>query len=234
MRELSKYLLLCVVGISATVLSAGCSTSKNQAKQTRPYIRLFNGSDIESWNHVLADSSISRDKVWKVEQGMIKCSGDPIGVLYAGPDATDFHLVVEYRWAPGAKPGNSGIFSRIEEPVTALPRAIELQLKHGDAGHVLGLKGKPVSAPGQPRYFEVKAHPVAGDISGTRRLGDAEKPPGEWNRVEILACGPKYTVWLNGQLINIAEGVHVSKGKVGIQSEGGEIHFRKMEFTPLD
>jgi len=51
--------------------------------------------------------------------------------------------------------------------------------------------------------------------------------------VEILAQGPKYTVWINGRKVNEAEGVDVVAGPVGLQSEGGEIHFRRVTLTPL-
>jgi len=85
----------------------------------------------------------------------------------------------------------------------------------------------------QPRYFFVKNHALAGDICGVQKLEDKENPPGQWNRVEILAQGPKYTVRVNGQKVNKAEGVDVVAGPVGLQSEGGEIHFRRATLTPL-
>ena len=145
---------------------------------------------------------------------------------------TNFRLVVEYRWPPGQKPGNSGILTRINGPVRALPRAAEVQLMHGNAGDVLGLQGMQV-LDGQPRFFAVNAHEIAGDIRGVKKLVDAEQPPGEWNRVEVLAEGGSYTVWMNGQQINHAVGVEIRPGPIGLQSEGGEIHFRRATLTPL-
>jgi hypothetical protein len=139
---------------------------------------------------------------------------------------------VEYRWAPGQEPGNSGIFSRIEAPVKPLPRAVEVQLRHGSAGDVLGLQGKPVFMD-QHRTFSVKGHAVAGDIAGVRKITDAENPPGKWNLVEILANEGDYLVTVNGVVVNHAQGVHLSSGPVGVQSEGGEIHFRVINLVPL-
>jgi hypothetical protein len=140
---------------------------------------------------------------------------------------------VEYRWPPGSEPGNSGIFSRITEPFKALPCAVEVQLKHGSAGDVLGLQGKPIAG-GQPRAFEVKKHAVAGDITGVKKMLDAENAAGEWNRVEIRAQGARYRVWLNGKLVNEADGVEVVAGPIGIQSEGGAVQFRRVTLTSLD
>jgi len=106
-------------------------------------------------------------------------------------------------------------------------------LKHGSAGDVLGLQGKPIAG-GQPRFFEVKKHALAGDITGVAKMLDAENPPGEWNRVEILAQGARYRVWINGKLVNEVAGVDVAPGPVGIQSEGGVIQFRQIVLTLLE
>ena len=97
---------------------------------------------------------------------------------------------------------------------------------------MLGLQGMQVAG-GQPRYFEVMNHAVAGDIRGVKKTADAERPGGEWNRVEVLAQGDSYTVWMNGQEINQARGVEIRSGQIGLQSEGGEIHFRRVTLTPL-
>jgi hypothetical protein len=153
-------------------------------------------------------------------------------VLHTQRKYKNFRAVVEYRWAPGAEPGNSGILTRINGAPRALPRCAEVQLKHGSAGDVLGLQGMTVVA-GQPRFFETKGHKIAGDIAGVKKISDAEKPASEWNRVEVFAKDGDYTVWMNGQQINQVTGVEVVAGPLGLQSEGGEIHFRRATLTPL-
>jgi len=219
--------------LSTVALALGltaCSTSPS--KHSRAPMELFNGRDLDGWQHALAEPAVPRDAVWAVRDGMIVCQGEPLGVLYTQATFTDFRLVVEYRWGVADKPGNSGILTRINGPTRALPRCAEVQLQHGSAGDILGLQGMAVAA-GQPRFFGIKAHKVAGDIAGVKKLADTEKPAGEWNRVEVLAQNSCYTVWMNGQQINEASGVEVCAGPVGLQSEGGEIHFRRVTLTPL-
>jgi hypothetical protein len=218
------------VGVGLLLLMvASCSTPRE-----RPHaIEFFNGRDLAGWQYVLAEPAVKLSQVWSVQAGVLTCQGQPLGALYRGPVVANFRLVVEYRWPPGSEPGNSGIFSRISEPLKPLPCAVEVQLKHGSAGDVLGLQGKPIAG-GQPRFFEVKNHAVAGNIAGVQKLLDAENPPGEWNRVEILAQGGRYQVWINGKVVNEAEGVDLAPGLVGIQSEGGIIQFRRITLTPLD
>jgi len=196
-------------------------------------IELFDGKTLSGWSYVLADHQVKMEQVWSVQDGILICQGTPVGFIYKGPEVTDFRLIVEYRWPPGSEPGNSGIFSRISKPMQGIPPAIECQLKHGSAGDVLGLQGKQIAA-GQPRFFSVSKHPLAGDIAGVTKTADAENPPGQWNRVEIVAQGPRYSVSMNGKLINTAEGVEVVAGPIGLQSEGGVIQFRRATLNVLD
>lgn len=212
--------LLIVIATSRLVVAAPPSS-----------IALLNGRNLDGWNHVLADPNVPREKVWTMRDGILVCTGTPLGVLYTEKSYTDFMLVAEYRWAPGTKPGNSGIMSRMTPGTGALPRTVEVQLQHGNAGDLLGLRGCPITSGGQARWFERDSQ-VAGRISGVKKAAAAEKPAGEWNRVEIEARGGRYLVRLNDQLVNEVSGVEVKPGPIGLQSEGGEIHFRNVLLTP--
>ena len=207
------------------------ATSRLVAATPPASIALLNGRNLDGWNHVLADANVPREKVWTMRDGILVCTGTPIGVLYTEKNYTDFKLVAEYRWAPGTKPGNSGIMSRMTPGTGALPRTVEVQLHRGNAGDLLGLRGFPITGGGQPRWFERDSQ-VAGRISGVKKAVDAEKPAGEWNRVEIEARGGSYLVRLNDQVVNEVTGVEVKPGPIGLQSEGGEVHFRHVVLTP--
>jgi hypothetical protein len=222
--------LLALIGTAALLALTSCCGPKSASSKST--LALFDGKSLNGWQHVLEDPAVPRDAVWSVKDGILICKGTPLGVLHTEKAFKNFRCELEYRWAPGTTPGNSGILTRINGPSRALPRCAEVQLQHGNAGDVLGLQGMKVAA-GQPRFFEVKAHKVAGDIAGVKKTVDAEKPGGDWNRVEVLAEGGSYTVWVNGQQINQATGVEVISGPLGLQSEGGEIHFRNVTLTPL-
>ena len=222
--------LFTLAGTTVLLLLTGCKTAETDSVGAAR--ELFNGKDLVGWRHMLADPAVPREQVWSVRDGLLICQGTPLGVLHTMGEFTNFRFVLEYRWAPGTKPGNSGILTRINGPSRALPRTVEVQLMYGSAGDVLGLQGMQVAG-GQPRYFEIMNHPVAGDIRGVAKLTDAERPGGEWNQVEILARGDHYTVWMNGQQINDVCGVETVAGPIGLQSEGGEIHFRRITLTPL-
>ena len=194
-------------------------------------IELWNGRDFLGWSHILADSTVSRDAVWSIQDGAIVCMGSPVGVLYTEKVFTNFRLVVEYRWAPGTAPGNSGIMSRLTVSDLAIPRCVEVQLKHGSAGDLFGVHGLHVG--GDAARAMARTSSTAGQVTGVKRITDAERPAGAWNRVEILAERGDYRVWINGTVVNEASDVEVSAGPIGLQSEGGEIHFRRVTVTPL-
>ncbi|MBX3744789.1 MAG: DUF1080 domain-containing protein [Verrucomicrobiae bacterium] len=227
----SRFALRMGPALAALVALLGsCSTGPNSGP-AQP-ISLFNGRDLQGWTAVTGDPAVRGDAVWTLRDGILVCRGEPIGYLQTDRNFTNFRMEAEYRWAPGTPPGNSGLFSRLDGDPRPLPRCVEVQLMHGNAGDVLGLQGRRI-APDQPRHFHVAAHPLAGDIDGVRKTTDAEAPPGSWNRVEILAEGPNYTVWINGVEVNRVTGVEVLSGPVALQSEGGEIHFRHLHITPL-
>lgn len=209
---------------------ASCSTGNRDARSAP--VALFNGRNLDGWRHVLADPSVPRDQVWTVHDGVIECKGTPLGFIGTTRSFGNFRLRVEYRWKPGAKPGNSGVFSRINGAERALPRCVETQLMHGSAGDVLGLQGMRI-ANDQDRFFHIAKHELAGDIDGVKKSVDAEAAPGVWNEVEILAEGANYTVWLNHRKVNEVRGVETLTGPIGLQSEGGEIQFRRVVVTPL-
>ena len=84
------------------------------------------------------------------------------------------------------------------------------------------------------RKIDSEGSPFTGRIQGVRKKSGKEKPVGEWNRYDIVLDGSKLTVAVNGEKVNEAVDCEVLSGPVGIQSEGGEIHFRKIELTPID
>jgi hypothetical protein len=227
-----KGITFLTVATVATTLTLTSCCNPQQSGRKAVALELFNGRNLDGWTHVLADPAVPREAVWSVKDGILICQGTPLGVLHTKQSFQNFRFTSEYRWAPGTKPGNSGILTRINGEPRALPRCAEVQLMNGSAGDVLGLQGLKVAA-GQPRFFEIKAHQIAGDIAGVKKTAGAENPGGEWNRVEVLAEGGTYTVWVNGQQINQVTGVEVIAGPLGLQSEGGEIHFRTATLTPL-
>jgi hypothetical protein len=196
-------------------------------------VALFNGKDLNGWSAYLVDPEVRKEDVWSVKDGILVCKGEPLGYLYTAAEFTSFELLVEWRWAPGTEPGNSGVLMRINGEPRAVPRTYEAQLKSGDAGDVYGFWGMSLSGDASRKRQET-GHKLLGDMVGFAKIEGNENPPGEWNRYVIRFAGPRLVVHVNGRKVNEAAGAEVRAGAIGLQSEGGEIHFRRVELVPVD
>jgi hypothetical protein len=186
---------------------------------------------LSAWDYYLVDPNVKMEDVWSLQEGVLICKGEPMGYLFTKKDYTNFKLVVEWRWAPGAKPGNSGVLLRVTGKPRALPKCVEAQLRHGSAGDFCAFHGFKID--GDASRISRKTHEQHGRMTSIKKLADAEKAPGEWNRYEITADRGTITLVINGQQVNQATGCDVVAGRIGLQSEGGEIHFRRVEIVPL-
>src|SRR5436190_21445948 len=84
---------------------------------------LFNGKDLTGWINVNTDPD-----TWKVKDGILICSGHPIGVMRTDRQYANFVLHVE--WMHMEAGGNSGVFAWSNSrpnPTSRLPNGIETQ-----------------------------------------------------------------------------------------------------------
>ena len=196
-------------------------------------IKLFDGKTLAGWGCFTVDPMVKMEDVWSVKEGILICKGEPLGYLYTKEDYTNFKLTVEWRWAPGKEPGNSGVLLRITgDAVSFVPKCAECQLKSGSAGDIVGFYGFQVKGPED--QFKIIEHPKLGRILAVRRIKAAEKDPGKWNRAEITVDHGTITVVINGEEVNKATDCDVVAGRIGLQSEGGEIHFSTVELIPIE
>jgi len=71
------------------------------------------------------------------------------------------------------------------------------------------------------------------DKVGFRGKNDVESPPGEWNRLEVIAKGDTLQYFVNGALVNEAFDCKPAEGKILLQTEGAEMIVRRYELYPL-
>ncbi|NWK55964.1 DUF1080 domain-containing protein [Verrucomicrobiaceae bacterium N1E253] len=224
-----KTTTLCFA-IATCCLFAACSKKTESSNQ--PTDATASENLLDAWSYVLVDEDVKKEDVWSEKDGVIICKGEPLGYLVTKESYQDFKLELDWRWAPGTAPGNSGVLLRIAgEPATFMPKCVEAQLKSGSAGDLWAFFG--ASMEGEPsRFREIKDHKDLGDFKGIAKIKAAEKAPGEWNHYEITLSGGKINVVVNGEAVNQASGLDVLSGPIGLQSEGGEIHFRNFKVTP--
>lgn len=185
--------------------------------------------NLDGFSHVLVGDGVKKEDVWSLKDGVLVCKGQPNGYLFTKESYQDFTLSFEWRWPEGKEPGNSGVLLRIAgEPNGFMPKCVEAQLKNGSAGDIWAFFGAKVQGDAA-RVVEIKDHKDLKDFNGVKGLKVLEKPAGEWNKYEIKVSGGDLELKINGELVNTASGLDVLSGPIGFQSEGAEIHFRKME-----
>jgi len=185
-------------------------------------VRLFNGKDLAGWTAHLQDDARMED-VWSVADGILICKGQPIGYLRTEADYTNYVLKLEWRFNPVTKKaGNSGVLLRLIGPDKVWPRSVEAQLQSGNAGDFWNID-----------KFPMKTDPQRTRGRNTKKTHFAEYPLGEWNEYEIIVNGGSVVLNVNGEKLNEAWDVLETPGKIGLQSEGAEIHFRNIRLVPI-
>jgi len=215
MKKPTTRPLPCKLVIGAAALL--CLTINVRADETN-FKSLFNGGDLSGWQGVTSAASDS----WKVEQGLLVCTGVKGTWLRSDAEYGDFNLRFDYKLRPG---GNSGIYLRV--PLDGAHR-------EGGGAEVQLLDDRDA------RYQSIKPTQACGSIylvaPAKQSVG---RPAGEWNTMEIDCRGTSYRVTHNGILVLDANenefpelAKRFKKGYLGLQNHSEEVWFRNLRIGP--
>jgi hypothetical protein len=179
---------------------------------------LFNGKDFSGWKFFMRTNA-DPAQTWKVDGGVIKCTGQPFGYMRTEKDYRDYKLTVEWRFA---RPGNSGVFVHATGEDKLWPKSLEAQGQSGNQGDFIAFDGVQLK----------ELSSTQGIRRVSKRGPSAEKPAGEWNTYEIVCNGNNVTLSVNGKLMNEVHECNLTSGAICIQSEGGEFEVRKITLEP--
>jgi len=193
------------------------------AEELKP---LFNGKDLDGW--VLVNTP---PQTWKVEDGLLVCSGKPVGELRTERMYQNFILEVEWRHLVAR--GNAGIFVWADD-ITArgvpFHRSIEVQVlenaygnsdshtTHGDIFPIHGATMKPINGRGGSRAFPSE---------------ERSKPSPEWNHYRIVCRDGEVSLAVNGKVVTRGKECSPRKGYICLESEGGVVHYRNLKLQEL-
>ena len=220
-----------VVALVVCSLGAGVMAQPGTLPQFRS---LFNGKDLSGWVPVNTGPD-----TWSVRDGMLVCSGHPIGVMRSEKQYENFILHIEWRHMESG--GNSGVFVWSEGTVPQgkrLPKGMEVQMleldwpklhKRADGslppiayvhGELFGANGLKTT-PDNPRGSRSKS-------IENRCLGK-----GQWNTYDVVCVDGVVKLSVNGKFVNGVSKASVKKGYLCLESEGAEIHFRNIHIMEL-
>jgi len=200
-------------------------------------------------------------KVFSVVDGVVRVSGEEWGALSTLADYENFHLKFEFKWgtkkwAPREHVArDSGLLYYAVGPEGAQSghwmRSHEFQLQEGDCADYHSLDGVLVDAPvgdanlGDWKFYRYDPTlPVRTSLAARiLKLGNYEKPTGEWNTMELIADGKTLIHIVNGHEVlrvmnsrQVVDGqvVPLTRGKFSLQSEGSEAFFRNIMIKSID
>lgn len=185
-------------------------------------------------------------ETWFWEEGVLKTTGKPIGVLRTKQVFTNFELIVEWRHMEFA--GNSGVF--VWSPMKALRDlppgelpgyGIEIQmLDHGYAEQYrerTGNEGDWFSTNGD--VFAVgnsKLEPFPPLSPNGRRSFPRENHSnghGEWNHYYVRCINGEVRLWVNGVEVSGGNEADPAQGHLCMEAEGAPVEFRTIRVREL-
>ncbi len=217
--------------ISIVLSYANCWAQSPEPLQFRD---LFNGKDLSGWVNVNTDKD-----TWSVRDGMIVCTGHPIGVMRTDRQYENFILHIEWKHMEAG--GNSGTFIWSEGTVPEgkqLPKGLEVQMlelewvnqhkqKDGTLPPIAYVHGEVFGAGG------LQTVPDNPRGSRSKSIENRCKGKGQWNTYDVVAVDGTVKLSVNGKFVNGISKASVKKGYICLESEGAEIHFRNIRIMEL-
>jgi hypothetical protein len=190
-------------------------------------------------------------------QKVIRISGDINASLATKAEYENYHLRLEFKWGEkvyGTR--NSGLLYHSYGPFGAAfgtwMANIEHQLMHDNLGDTYLMvntycETKVIKGDDAKSYIfspegQTTSFSETDNGRSIKKAKDAEKPIGEWNTVDLYCFGQTTVHVVNGQVVMINTNcskvenglkLPLTKGKIQLQSEGGEFFVRKMEIEKI-
>ncbi len=233
---MKKLLLISLITIFALVCLSVSQLTRLLHAESKPtpapkqmqFRDIFNGKDLTGWVNV--NTAVD---TWSVKDGILICSGHPIGVMRTNRQYENFIMEIEWRHMEAG--GNSGTFlwsEAVPPKGRRLTRGVEVQMLeldwavqhnqtdayvHGELFGTMGLK----TVPDNPRGVRSKS------------IEKRCKDKGQWNKYVIVAVDGVIKLSVNGKFVNGISKSECKKGYICLESEGAEIHFRNIRIMEL-
>jgi hypothetical protein len=192
----------------------------------------------------------------------IRAGGKYWGSLATSGEFADYHLSLEYRWgdaAPGQGRNNGVVYFSHGAPGAVFGTwmaGVEFQLEHGSNGMAIPMGGAirtrtTIAQDRAVRYpfrvFRVGGKPIdlanGNPAYSVEAASQAEKPLGQWNRIDLYVVGSDAVHVVNGVPVMVlrdiaeldADGkrVPLTRGRIQLQAEGATTWFRNIRIEPI-
>ena len=224
--------------VMLTILLSVALPISRDAESSERNVPLFNGKDLAGWKaygRAVKEgptTPIEASDSWSVADGILKCAGKPTGFLITEKEYANYVLRLKWRYPKDLKAGNSGVLIHCQKENAVWPVCVEAQLRSGRAGDLWLQSAANVK-------LTVEAARRDADDKTMRHIWRSpkdepiEKPFGEWNDYEIACKDGSISVAVNGKVVNEGKDCNLTKGRIALQAEGTEIHFKDVRIELL-
>ena len=211
-------------------------------------------------------TSVDTSQIFAVETvdggPVIRAGGRYWGSLATIEEFADYHLSLDYRWGglePGQQRNNGVVYFSHGEPGGVFGtwmRGIEFQLQLGNNGMAIPMgnmmrsntnvaQDMTLEYPHRRFLLTGRAIDLANGnpAYSVGAAVNAEKPIGEWNRIDLYVVANQAIHVVNGVVVmfltNIAEldatgkRVPLTRGRIQLQAEGATTYFRNIKIEPI-
>src|SRR5258706_12729695 len=207
-----------------------------------------------------------RNKIFSVVyedgQGALRVSGENFGGISTSSAFKNYHLQFQFMWGMKKSPPRrdkkreSGLLyhaaGKHGVDAGSLMRSQEFQIQEGDCGEYWGVAGGSFEIPATPLKEGFVYDPAAPKLLFNEKSkvgrwcmkrGDAEKPTGKWNTVDLYCLDDTAVHVVNGVVVMVLyHSSQLSKngltpltqGKIQIQSEGAEVFYRNIQVEKIN
>lgn len=178
---------------------------------------LAEGFPGKEWVYFAGKKDARLEETWTVNRAeqdpVLICRGEPHGYIRTAESYTDFQLGLEWKY-PKDDHGNSGILLFTSGEDKLWPNAIQVQLHQPTTGSIL--------ASGRAQLTPVL-------VTKTQYSRGRDK----WNDLVLTSQKGKVSLQINGKDVGEVNVATPREGSIGLQSEGSEVHFRKIWIKDL-
>lgn len=237
-----RAFLVCAAAITSLRLAAADPATTALPKAS------IDGTGLGWRELTLADfTNVNCDpKTWSTKDGVIHCTGQPVGVTRSNQKFTNFELVVTWRHLSAG--GNSGVFVwATDEALNGLkpgslpPGGIEVQvLDHGYQEQYEKQSGKKadwfttngdVFPVGKSKMKPFPPVAPGGQRSFPRK--NLSKGTPEWNHYYVRAINGEVRLWVNGEEVSGGTECEPRLGYLCLESEGAPVEFKNLRIREL-
>jgi hypothetical protein len=185
-------------------------------------------------------------KTWQWKDGVLHCTGQPVGVIRSQKTFANFELLAEWRHLRSG--GNSGVFVWTDEaalrdlkPGSLPPGGIEIQvLDHGYTTEYEQSSGKkadwfttngdvfPVGSAKMKPF-----PPTSPDGSRSFPRKQLSRGVGEWNHYYVRCVNGEVRLWVNGEEVSGGTDCQPRSGYLCLESEGAPVEFKGLRVREL-